>query len=223
MRRPLVLCPLAVEAAAFARFGKTRVEQIGGGAAAVERAFLRLRGENCPSFVLLFGLAGALDPSFATGAAFVIGSVHSDSLPHAPTLHAPLLNSRCLPTPPTARIIECPAPVATVSEKAALAAATNGQLVDMESYTFATCASQLGIPWAIVRAVSDSAREALPCEVLSFIDGQGNTRVLRVLSALVRRPQLLPQLLALHHASKHALREGAFLADAICCAQEVEP
>lgn len=105
-------------------------------------------------------------------------------------------------------------------EKAALAARTGAQLVDMESYTFARCAQSMGIPWAIVRGVSDSASDTLAPEVPSFIDAHGNTRHLCVLRALLRRPSLFGELRSMRSASNKALQNGAFLADALCCAME---
>ena len=220
MRRPLVLCPRPIEAEAFTRFGKARMMQIGHGAASMERAFLRLRGDDRPSFVVLFGLAEVLDSELSRGSAFLIHSVCTAADTNAPTLYAPALHSRCLPTPPFANGVECAALPESREARIALALQTHAQLVDRESYTFAQSALRAELPWAIVRAIRPCASDARSCEVRSSIDGHRNTFVRGLLNAIVRQPRRFRQRLALRRAANHALREGAFLADALCCAQE---
>ncbi len=220
MRRPLVLCPLAIEAKACARFGKARALQIGRGADAVKQAFSQLTSTEQPNFIVLCGLANSLDPLLEPGAALLIDAACTTTIHDAPVLVPPPLRAQCRPSPATARIVESTSTALSLQETTALAAQTGARLVDMESYTFAKCATEASIPWAIVRGVTGGASDELATEVRSSTDAQGNTRISRVLTTLLRRPQLLPELLAFRRTRNHALRESAFLADALCCAHE---
>jgi len=213
---PLVFCPLGFERRAFLRFGKLPVITTGPGPDAVRRAFAARDSwpVRHPRFVVLLGLAGALDTRLAPGtdhtAAEVVGRDAT----------APLRSGLVAGT--TARIAQTTAVVTTPTDKSRLAGATRAQLVDMESHAFASCAETAGLSWAIVRGVSDGADETLPAELAGFVDARGETSILRVLGAIVRRPSLVPALMRIGRASRVALRNASFTVDALGARAPIE-
>ena len=213
---PLVFCPLGFERRAFLRFGKLPVVTTGPGADAVRRAFAARDSwpVRHPRFVVLLGLAGALETRLAPGtdhaAAEVVG----------PDASAPLRSG--LVVGATARIVQTTAVVTAPTDKSRLAGATRAQLVDMESHAFASCAETAGLRWAIVRGVSDGADETLPAELAHFVDARGETSILRVLGAIVRRPSLVPALMRIGRASRVALRNASFTVDALGARAPIE-
>jgi nicotinate-nucleotide adenylyltransferase len=207
---PLVFCPLAFERRAFLRFGKLPVVTTGPGAAGIRRAFAA-RGSwpvRNPRFVVLLGLAGSLDDRLAPGTDHACAEVVSAIDATAP------LRSSLIPGA-TARIVEHDSVATTPDEKSRLAAASRAQLVDLESYAFASCAEAAGLRWGIVRGVSDGARETLPAELAGFVDASGETRPGRVLAAIARSPPLVRALMRVGRASRLALRSASFTVDAL--------
>ena len=81
---------------------------------------------------------------------------------------------------------------ATGTAKAAAAA-----VVDLESAIHAELAVEAGIPWLVLRAVSDTASEALPELLNRARDDGGAVRRGQVLRGLLGNPRALPRLLAL--------------------------
>jgi nicotinate-nucleotide adenylyltransferase len=110
----------------------------------------------------------------------------------------------------------------TPDEKSRLAAASRAQLVDLESYAFASCAEAVGLRWGIVRGVSDGARETLPAELAGFVDASGETRPGRVLAAIARSPSLVRALMRIGRASRLALRNASFTVDALGARSAIE-
>ncbi|MFM7262064.1 MAG: nicotinate (nicotinamide) nucleotide adenylyltransferase [bacterium] len=197
----LVLCPLGFERRALLRFGKLPVVTTGPGAEAIRRAFAareRWPVPN-PSLLILFGLAGGINPSITVGCALVDASTLAAFDPSGTR---------------RARFVETRAPISTPEDKARLRTATGADAVDTESAAFVECAREARIPFAIVRGVGDAAGDTLPAEVARFVDAQGETRLSRVLGAVVRRPALIRELRRLARDSRTALRDAAFLADA---------
>jgi len=70
-------------------------------------------------------------------------------------------------------------------------------VVDLESATYLAAATAAGIPWLVLRSVSDTADEALPELLNQSRDGGGAVRRGQVLFGLLRQPQALPFLLTL--------------------------
>lgn len=207
---PLVFCPLGFERRAFLRFGKLPVVTTGPGADNIRRAFAARASwpVRNPRFVVLLGLAGALDARCAPGTDHACCEAVSRDLSSAP-LRSTLVSGA------TARVVEVGSIVTTPAEKGRLAAATRAQLVDMESHAFASCAEAAGLRWAIVRGVSDGADETLPAELADFVDARGETRATRVLAAILRRPSLVPALMRIGRTSRLALRSASFTVDAL--------
>jgi hypothetical protein len=70
-------------------------------------------------------------------------------------------------------------------------------VVDLESALYAGAAAAVGVPWLILRAVSDAAHEAVPALLNACLDADGALARTRVLRALAREPRALPALLRL--------------------------
>jgi hypothetical protein len=93
----------------------------------------------------------------------------------------------------------------TPTEKREWHARTGAALVDMESHAFARTCTERGIPWGVVRGVSDSETEALPPEVLDWVRPDGGTRILRPIVDILRKPRLLPAAARLARRSASSL------------------
>jgi len=212
---PLVFCPLGFERRAFLRFGKLPVVTTGPGAAAVRAAFAARDSwpVKHPRLVILLGLAGALNEGLANGFAAAIGSVAAGD--ERAALVATAKDSELT-------VVESAKVIASATAKAELRARTHADLVDTESRAFAECAIAAGIPWAIVRGVSDDARSALPAEIAGFVDSRGETSVFRVMAAIARRPTLVGELIKLGRASRTAMRNASFTADALGCLDAID-
>jgi nicotinate-nucleotide adenylyltransferase len=212
---PLVFCPLGFERRAFRRFGKLPVVTTGPGPSAIARAFAeRARWPvRNPRLVVLLGLAGGIGESTVSGRSVRVATVVDRE--GALLLQAPAVESG-------ARVVEVDAPVTTPADKRALARCSGADICDLESRAFASCAHDAGLPWAIVRGISDDARSSLPVETAQFVDERGETRMQRVLAALARRPALLGELVRLTRASRSAMRAASFDTDALGCLDGID-
>jgi adenosylhomocysteine nucleosidase len=95
-------------------------------------------------------------------------------------------------------------PLASPAAKRALAMACGAVAVDMESVAVARVARAAGLPWTVLRAVSDPVHRTLPCCALRAVDGRGNLRPGALVAALARRPWELGALLALGRDARRA-------------------
>jgi adenosylhomocysteine nucleosidase len=175
-------------------------------------------GEWTISRLIVVGIAGALSPHLRPGALVVAERVvHADSRLGVGA-HAtgggggwPGLWSDGAWVAGVARRARAePAVVVTaeriadsVAEKQRLRelASDGGQapaaVVDLESAIHAELAVEAGIPWLVLRAVSDTASEALPELLNRARDDGGSVRRGQVLRGLLGNPRALPRLLAL--------------------------
>ncbi|WEJ99566.1 MAG: phosphorylase [Candidatus Sphingomonas phytovorans] len=85
--------------------------------------------------------------------------------------------------------------IASVAEKHTLHTTTNALAVDMESHIAARVAARHGLPFAIVRAISDTADHALPPAALVGMRPDGSMALGAVLASLARNPRQLPALI----------------------------
>jgi len=150
-----------------------------------------------PSALFGAGLAGALSADLAIGELVVSSSVR-DAGGEAPAPDADLLRRAAEAGAAPGVLVTVERPAVSRSEKAALAATLAPgarAAVDMESAAWARAAAHRGIPYAIVRAVSDRADEELP-EYLSRCVGEdgGIRRGAVALYSLVR-PGTIPALM----------------------------
>ena len=177
----LIVVGMAREASAARPLGRVVV-----GVDALARAL----GDGA-SGVLSFGLCGGLDPALAPGD-LVVGTkvgafaVDADWLARL---------TRALPGAALGDVAGSDAITGSVSAKAALRTATGAIAADMESHRAAELASAAGVPFAILRAVSDGAGESLPiCAQMGF-RSDGSVDVGAVIRGLIARPSEFPALM----------------------------
>src|SRR5207244_427947 len=84
--------------------------------------------------------------------------------------------------------------VTTPAEKASLFQSTGAMVVEMENAIVRQWAQSHAIPFLGIRAIGDTADEAIDLAVVGFVDAEGRTKPASVASALLRRPALMKQL-----------------------------
>lgn len=194
MPAPLLVTALAIEAKALRsvarRFG-VELLVVGPGPSCAERLFAK----HTPNAVLIAGVAGGLveDPPARTACVIdaQTGERFTPDLAHDPD---------------GATLLTTAAPAFTPSDKAHLARTHDAHLVDMESAPIARACIERGVPWGVVRTVSDGPDEALPPEVARWTTDTGNTRIGRVLLDTLKRPSLARDLTRLQASTSAALR-----------------
>jgi adenosylhomocysteine nucleosidase len=94
--------------------------------------------------------------------------------------------------------------IASVDAKKALYEATGAVACDMESHAVAAVAQEAGVPFAVLRAVSDPDTHDVPGWVLKCLTGDGGISYRRLLKAIARRPLAVPAVIKLGSNSKKA-------------------
>lgn len=167
---------------------------IGGGRSDLLEARLRAALAGARGIISI-GIAGALAPDLRVGDVVIGGAVlslgeHRQSDPAwTERLAAALPQGRVAP------IWGAEAMVLDAREKARLYA-SGAVAVDMESHVVARIAGEHALPFAVLRVISDTAQTDLPPAVLAGMRPDGGMNLAGVLSALARRPQQLPALIA---------------------------
>lgn len=156
-----------------------------------------------------FGLAGALREGLAIGdwlvATRLIGAVEAET--DAAWREAALAR---LPGARTGVAYADGRMLASVAEKRRLRA--QADMVDMESHVAARIALRHGLPFAVIRCISDRADHLLPPAIQLSMKPGGGIDAAAMLGSLLRQPAQLPDLLAamIHGATAlRALAEGS--------------
>jgi len=182
---------------------------IGGGTTAGAVDAARALIEAGATGLVSFGLAGGLDPALAAGTLIVAEAVIVDGRTWR-TDHG--LNARlggvtghlCLGLDRAA---------VSGAEKRHLRRETGAALVDMESGAIAEIATRAGVPFAVLRAVCDTAHRDLPHAALVALDGGGGLAFRRIVRSVLPRPSQIGALLGL--ARDAAAARGTLRARAI--------
>jgi adenosylhomocysteine nucleosidase len=153
----------------------------------------RLNAELFGKFngIVLAGLAGGLNPRLSVGDVIVETSANSpwNDLPfHAGKIHT----SDHL--------------IASIAEKERLFRDTGCDAVDMEGSLVRKLAESAGIPMLHIRAISDSADEAVPPDMINWINETGRPRPARIAANLALHPSQIPAMIRLGKNSHLALR-----------------
>jgi hopanoid-associated phosphorylase len=181
-----------------------RIVCSGADAGRARRESERLAGEV--EGLVSFGLAGALAPDLREGELLLPGEVIVPDGRRIATDAAwrahltTLADARSGPLLGSDQLIE------SVTAKTALHRASGAVALDMESHLVALAASATGLPFVVIRAVTDPADQALPAVARVALDAEGRVRMLAVAAALLRRPGDLPTLLRLARQSGAGLR-----------------
>ena len=217
----LVACGLQREAAIIARPGWVVVAG-GGDAARLERELEAAVERGGVRAVLSCGVAGALDPGLKAGDV-VVGELSPTNhrgegrglgeaaevfergapLPPPSQLGPGVRRGgalvewlvRQLPDAHRGTVVGAGTIIASAAEKTALYISTNAIAVDMESHIAARVAERHGLPFAILRTISDSADHALPPAALVGMKPDGGVALGAVLTSLARDPRQLPALI----------------------------
>ncbi len=170
-------------------------------------------GGNHLTALISFGFAGALDTNLQTGALIIADSISmEDGTVEAtdPALRAQL--TEALPSTTVGRIYAGGTVVATPARKQEVHARTGALAAEMEAHIVMTVADRLGLPFAALRAISDTAQTALPPFVANTLRDDGSVDGGKLLADMARNPSTIPQLATLARGSyraRAALRAAA--------------
>ncbi len=196
----LVIVGMQAEAALLPKGTRTLVS-----GADPERLAALLAGQQADvSAVLSFGIAGGLDPSLVPGDLVAATRIRAS----AGAWPADMAWAAWLARATAARLgvlAGANAAVADPAAKKALRAMTGAVAVDMESQQAAAFAARRGLPFAALRAVADTAEEALPRAALVGLTPEGRPAPFKVLMALARNPGELKPLRIVAARSRTAL------------------
>jgi len=170
------------------------------------------------SRLLLIGVAGGLTGGLSPGQLIVAGEVvgAESGSRYRPQPNAAENAAAAIGADP-ATVVTARRLVLTAAEKRRLwagrgRAATSG-VVDLESEAVVEAAQASGIPWLVLRAVSDAADESLPGFLAECAGSDGAIRRSAVLRHALRHPWALPSLLLMRRRIDAC---GRALADAAC-------
>lgn len=94
---------------------------------------------------------------------------------------------------------------ASPARKAELHRITGAVAIDLESHLVAAAAARAGRPFFVLRAVSDSATQALPDAAVHGLAPNGKPALGRVLLSVARDPRQIPALIKLAGDTRRAL------------------
>jgi hopanoid-associated phosphorylase len=161
---------------------------IGGGDAQALAAKLEAELRGGLAGVVSFGLCGGLDPALKVGDLVVGEAVtDADALYDADLAWTDRIMA-ALPGAALGRFAKAERPVASVAEKTELRRATGALATDLESFPIAKLARWFGVPFAVVRAVSDAADQALPHAAQVGLGPDGRPAIGKVLASLRDHP-----------------------------------
>ena len=181
-----------------------------------ERMFAALHGEV--ERLLIIGVAGALNPGLRAGDLVVADEVRAEAGGDTTTLlgdRAWALHAARHAGAKHGVALSALSIADTASEKQRLLSLCNAAgrpcIVDLESFAYAREAEKRGVPWLVLRAISDTADESLPEVLNRSRDAGGAVLRSRVLRSLLTDPRPLPKLLLL---SRRVARASVLLANA---------
>jgi nucleoside phosphorylase len=148
----------------------------------------RIEFDRKPVWIIMAGVAGALDPSLEVGDV-VMGQ--GPVALHGPGVHRGLIHT-------SERLISSP------PEKAELFGSTKAAAVDMESAIVQQWAQRQGILFISIRAISDSAAQEVNPQVLGLVNMWGRPKPGAVAALLLRKPSAARDLFRLARDSKLA-------------------
>ncbi len=179
------------------RRADVRIEVIGMGPdAARENTERLLRASAPPSLIVSVGICGGLRDGLNVGDLVVPCEVV--------TVDRQLWKCEPIALPATGRLLSVNRIVSSVEEKRRLHIEHAADIVDMEAASIAAICAERGIPFAAIKAISDTVSDSLPSE-LKQIAPNGHVRIGKLLLAIGKRPSLLADLLRLQRMTSIAI------------------
>jgi adenosylhomocysteine nucleosidase len=188
----------------------------GAGPRNAARHAARLCEAYRPAALIGVGVAGALTASLEPLDLVASARLRNGSGDAPPA--DPLLLSRAAAVGALkGTLVTTPAPVVSVSDKRALATSLesgSAAAVDMESASWARAAAGAGVPFVIVRAISDGVDEELPDYLPECVGPDGGIRRIAVLRRALARPSSIGALMKMRRRiADCGERLAAFLLD----------
>ncbi|HUO23223.1 MAG TPA: hypothetical protein VMU59_11965 [Caulobacteraceae bacterium] len=183
-----------------------QVRAVAGGGRADLLAQRLAAAAHGASAVLSIGVAGALAPSLTVGDALIASEVVSGGL-RWPTDEA--WSDRLAAALPGAHrgvAFASDAMILAAADKALLHAQTGAATADMESQVAAQFAAERGLPFAVIRVVSDAAGASLPRAVTVGLRPDGGMNLPGVLADLARDPRQIPVLMRVGRDAETAFK-----------------
>jgi adenosylhomocysteine nucleosidase len=160
-----------------------------------------------PKLIVFAGFAGALTDQLHVGDILLADAIADEQgQSWRPTWPSELPAGEWKPPLHRGRLLTMDRLIATVEEKRRLGAQHQACAVDMESVLFAERCTKAEVPFACVRAISDEAATPLSPELTGLLSG-GAASPWRVVRALARHPNMLPELMRLARDTKRASRQ----------------
>jgi len=159
-------------------------------------------GWRAPTLVISAGACGALAPDLAVGSLVVPEAVIGPN-------GARLATAPLSPLARSATVLTLADVVYTPGEKARLWIETGAIAVDTESSVVLEWARALGVPAAVVRAVSDGATSGVPSDLAAIVEPGGRVSRGQALRAVLARPSAIADAIALGRGTGAALKSVA--------------
>lgn len=165
----------------------------GGGTPVGARRMAQRLADDGATALISFGVAGGLDPALPPGSLLIPRCVLFQGTRYVcdDAFSAALEGQR----------VDCvlagEAIVASAAEKARLWRETGASAIDLESGAVAEVAAMRAIPFAVMRAVCNSATRDLPSAAIDALDECGRIAPMKMAGILARHPGQIPGLIAL--------------------------
>jgi adenosylhomocysteine nucleosidase len=196
-----VVTGLAFEAEILRPFAgrglRVRAAGLAPGAAAAAAEALVADGAQA---LMSFGIAGGLHPEITAGHVVVCAGIRGERTIVGHETWAAQLESLLAPSIPYLRrgqLAHAARVLTSRADKMALFAETAALAADMESYAVAMVAESHGLPFIAVRAVADTAHDAVPSVAVSSMGLDGRVRYGAAVGGALTRPWQIPGLMRL--------------------------
>jgi hopanoid-associated phosphorylase len=199
---------LAAEASVARRAGI--IAQPSGGIAAQTTAIAESLLSGGAEALISFGIAGALAPALMSGCLLVPRAVIDETGARYAVNTAWRMRITDALRAAGLRLddgdlLGAREAAASPARKAELYRVTGAAAIDLESHLVAQAAARAGRPFLVLRAVSDSATQALPDAAVRGLAANGKPALGRVLLSVAHDPRQIPALVKLAGDTRRAL------------------
>lgn len=178
---------LRAEARIAERSAGVRAVAGGGDAARLYKLVRQLADEGCEA-IISFGMAAGLAPQCSAGACLIGREVIYGGTAFSADPAWTACIKKIIDSAELVRIAGIDRPLTRPSEKEALHQASGAVAADMESHVVARIATELALPFAVLRVIADPAERALPQAAIAGMKADGGVDVGAVLASLATSP-----------------------------------